>query len=138
MKRWGTNIVVALVVICALADSIGEFYANDTINYFALEPRRLFYVAGIAVAGALLALAVSRLSEPAQRSLRLFGWGAAASLLTAGCGYAIYQSGSLSPVILENAGARWLPLVPLLLAGMAAYFWFEFFRGWKTRDIAAP
>ena len=105
MKRWLTIIIVALVVVCALADLIREFYANDTINYFASEPRRLLYVAAIAVAGGLLALAFSRLSGQAQRSVRLFGWGAAASWLTAFCGYAFYQSAFLSPVIVANSGA---------------------------------
>jgi hypothetical protein len=132
MKRWVTIIIVALVVICALADLIHEFYANDTLNYFASEPRRLLYVAGIAVAGGLLALASPRLSRQAQRSFRLFGWGAAASLLTAFCGYAIYQSVSLSPVIVANSGAGWLLLVPLLLGAMAAYLWFEFFCAWRA------
>ncbi len=133
MKRWVTIIVVALVVICALADLIREFYANDTINYFSSEPRRLLYVSGIAVAGGLLALAFSRLSGPAQRSVRLFGWGAAASLLTAFCGYAVYQSVSLLPVIVANSGTGWLLLVPLLLATTATYLWFEFYRTWKAR-----
>jgi hypothetical protein len=132
MKRWVTIIVVALVVICALVELIHEFYANDTLDYFSSEPRRLFYVAGIAVAGGLLALAFGRLSGQAQRSVRLFGWGAAASLLTAFCGYAIYRSVSLSTVIVANSGAGWLLLVPLLLGVMAAYLWFEFFCAWRA------
>ncbi len=132
MKRWVTIIVVALVVICALAELIHEFYANDTLDYFASEPRRLLYVAGIAVAGGLLLLAFGRLSGPAQRSFRLFGWGTAASLLTAFCGYAIYRSVSLSPVIVANSGVGWLLLVPLLLGAMAAYLWFEFFCAWRA------
>ena len=138
MKKWAPLFVVGLVVICALADLIREFYANDTLNYFSSEPRRLLYVAGIAVAGGLLALVFCRLSRQAQRRVRLFGWGAAASLLTTFCGYSLYQSVSLSPVIVANSGADWLLLVPLMLAAMAAYLWFEFYRAWKARVTDSP
>jgi hypothetical protein len=138
MKRWVAITVVALVVICALPDLIREFYTNDTLNFFSSEPRRLLYVAAIAVAGGLVALTFSRLSGPSQRSAQLFGWGSAASLLTAFCGYSIYQSVSLSTVIVANSGAGWLPLVPLLLSAMAAYLWFEFCRAWQARVTDSP
>lgn len=138
MKKWAPLSVVALVVICALADMIREFYANDTLNYFTSAPSRLLYVAAIAIVGGLLVLVFSRLSRQAQRRVRVIGWGTAASLLTAFCGYAIYQSVSLSPVIRANSGAGWLLLVPLMLGAIAAYLWFQFFRAGKTRVTDSP
>src|SRR6266496_947745 len=108
MKKWVSLIVVALVVICGLADLIHEFYAKDTLHYFSSEPRRLLYVAGIALAGGLAALVFSRFSRQAQRGVRLFGWGAAASMQTLFSGYSLYQSVSLSPIIVANSGAGWL------------------------------
>lgn len=138
MTKWGSLIVVALVVICALLNLIHEFYANDTLHYFSSEPLRLLYVAGIAIAGGLVALVFSRFSRQAQRRVRLFGWGAAASFLTAFCGYSLYQSVSLSAMIVANSGAGWLLLVPLLFASIAAYLWLEFCRAWKTRVADSP
>jgi hypothetical protein len=130
-------LVVALVLVCTLADLIREFSANNTPNYFSSEPRRLLYVAGFAVAGGLLALAFSRLSRQMQRSVRLFGRGATASLLTAFGTDSLYQTISLLPVIGANSGG-WLLLVVALLAAFATYLWFEFFHEWKTRVTDLP
>jgi hypothetical protein len=138
MKKRVPLSVVALVVICALADLIHEFYANDTLDYFVSEPGRLLYVAVIAVVGGLLVLVFSRLPRQAQCRIRLFGWGGAASLLTTFFGYSLYQSVSLSRVIVANIGGRWLLLVPLMLGAMAAYLWFEFYRAWKARLPDSP
>jgi hypothetical protein len=133
MKQWASLVVVVVVVVCALLDLTHEFYANDTLHYFSSEPLRLFCVAGIAVAGGLVALVFSRFSHQAQHSLRLVGWGAAASFATIFFGYSLYQSVSLLPMIVANSGGVWLLLVPLLVASIGAYLWFEFFRAWKTR-----
>ena len=138
MKKWASLVVVVVVVVCALLDLIHEFYANDTLHYFSSEPLRLLYVSSIAIAGGLAALVFSRFSRRAQRRVRLFGWGAAASVLTAFCGYSLYQSVSLLPMILANSGTGWLVLVPLMFASIAAYLWFEFFRAWKTRVADSP
>src|SRR2546427_12029569 len=118
MKKWVSLIVVALVVICGLADLVHEFWANDTLHYFSSEPPRLLYVAGIAFAGGLAALVFSRLSRQAQRGVRLFGLGAAAVFQTIFCGYLLYQSVSLSPIVLANSGPGWLLVVPLMFAAI--------------------
>ena len=137
MKQWA-SLVVVVMVACALLDLTHEFYANDTLHYFSSEPLRLFCVAGIAVAGGLVALVFSRFSHQAQHRLRLVGWGAAASFVTIFFGYSLYQSVSLLPMILANSGTGWLVLVPLMFASIAAYLWFEFFRAWKTRVADSP
>jgi hypothetical protein len=134
MKKWSTIAAVVVFAIFAVADLVHDFVTNDPIGYFSTEPRRLLYVAGIAITGGLVALMFSRFSRQAKRRVRLFGWGAGASFLTAFCGYLLYQSVSLSPMIVANSGAGWLVLVPLLFASIAAYLWFEFFRAWKRHE----
>ncbi|MBI2928610.1 MAG: hypothetical protein HYY24_23320 [Verrucomicrobia bacterium] len=132
MKKWSVIVGVALIVVCGIADLVHEFAANDPVRYFAEQPQHLLYVAAIAVAGGLAAFVVDRLSRRAQRQVRLFAWGAAASVLTVFWCYMLYQTASLSSVIAASGNTSWLLLALLLCAVIAAYLWFEFYSAWKT------
>ena len=132
MKRWSIIVAATLVAAWMVVDTVREFFANETIQYFSSEPHRLFYVAAIAIAGGLIALGFSRFSPRTQRHVRVFAWGAAASTLTAMAGYFAFCFFSLSSFIVESGGTVWILVVPMILSGLAAYLWFEFYRALKT------
>ena len=138
MKKWSIIAAITVFAIFAVADLVHDFVANDPIGYFSTEPRRLLYVAAIAIAGGLAALGFYWLSPRAQRRVRVFSWGAAASTMTAVVGYLVFCFLSLSSFIVESGGIiRVLEVLLLLLlfSGIAAYFWFEFRRVWNTGVI---
>jgi len=132
MKRWTIIIAAALVGIWLVVDIVREFFANETIQYFASQPHRLLYVAAVAIVGGFVALAFSRLSPRTQRHVRVFAWGAAASTLTAFIGYCGFRLASLSSFIIESGGSVWVLLALLVFSGIASYLWFECYRAWKT------
>ena len=105
MKKWSIIIVAALVATWLVVDTVREFFANETIHYFSSEPHRLLYVAAIAIAGGFAALGFTRLSPRAQRHVRVFAWGAAASTLTAFVGYFVFCLASLSSLVIESGGS---------------------------------
>lgn len=133
MKRWIIIIATALVGISLVVDMVREFFANETIQYFASQPHQLLYVAAIAIVGGFVALAFSRLSPRTQRNVCVFAWGAAASTLTAFIGYFGFRLASLSSFNFESGGSARVLLVLLLFSCVAAYLWFECYRAWKTR-----
>jgi len=132
MKRWSIIIAAALVAAWLVVDTVREFFANETIQYFSSQPHRLFYIAAIAIAGGFAALGFSRLSPRTQRHVRVFAWGAAASTLTAFVGYFAFRLASLTSLVVESDGTGWVLLALLLFSGIAAYLWFEFYRALKT------
>jgi hypothetical protein len=132
MKKWSIIIAAALVATWLVVDTVREFFANETIHYFSSEPHRLLYVAAIAIAGGFAALGFTRLSPPAQRHIRLFAWGAAASTLTAFVGYFVFRLVSISSLVVESGGSAWVVLALLLYSAIVAYLWFECYRAWKT------
>ena len=136
MKKWSIIIAAALVAAWMVIDTLRQFFANETIQYFSSEPHRLLYVIAIAIAGGLVALAFDSLSPLVKRRVRLFGWGAAASTLTTFVAYMIFCLAPLSSFLIESGNTPWLllALVLLLLSGIASYFWFEFYRAWTTKN----
>jgi hypothetical protein len=132
MKKWSAITAIVVFAIFAVADLAHDFVMNDPIGYFSTEPHRLLYVAAIAIAGGLAALGFTRLSPRAQRHVRVFAWGAAASTLTAIAGYFAFCFFSLSSFITESGSTVWILFVPLIFSGIAVYLWFEFYRALKT------
>jgi hypothetical protein len=132
MKKWSIIIAAALLATWLVVDTVREFFANETIQYFSSEPHRLLYVVAIAIVGGFAALGFTRLSPRAQRHVRVFAWGAAATTLTAFVGYFVFRLASLLSLVVESDGSAWVVLALLLFSGIAAYLWFEFYRAWKT------
>ena len=104
----------------------------EAIHYFSSQPQQLLYVAAIAFAGGLSALALDRLSPRTKRHIRVLAWGAAASALSAIAGYFAFCFFSLSSFLPESGSTVWILFVSLIFAGIASYLWFEFHRAWKT------
>ena len=132
MKKWSIVIAAALVAAWLVVDTVREFFANETIQYFSSRPQRLFYVAAIAIVGGLAALGFDQLSPRSKRHVRVFAWGVAASTLTAFVGYFAFRLASLSSFVVESGDLGWVQLALLPFSGIAAYLWFEFYRALKT------
>lgn len=132
MKKWGVIAAVTAFVIFAVVDLVHEFVTNDPIGYFTREPHQLLYVAAIAVAGGFGTWGFYRLTPRAQRQVRILTWGAAASAMTVVVGYLVFRFFSLASFIAESGGTVWILLLLLLFSCLAAYFWFECWRVWKT------
>ena len=104
MKKWSIIIAAALFATWLVVDTVREFFANETIQYFSSEPRRLLYVAAMAIVGGFAALGFSRLSPRTQRDVKVFAWGAAASTLTVFVGYFAVRLASLFSLVVESGG----------------------------------
>jgi hypothetical protein len=132
MKRW--SVIIGAVVACAwlVIDLVREFFANETFRYFSTEPVRLLYVAGVAICGGVAAWVFDRLSPRAQRSVKIFAWGATAGTLTAFIAWLGVGLASLATAGIQSHGG--LVLVAMLLfSGIATYLWFEFYRALKRK-----
>src|SRR5258706_528759 len=127
MKKWST--IIAVVFVAGWIEA-RDFFANETIQYFSSEPRRLLYVIAIAMVGGVAALAIDRLSPSAKRRGRLLAWGGAACAVTTFIGYMAFQLVCLSSFLSEFGGSHWLQLVLyfFLMSVIAAYLWFEFYN----------
>ena len=137
MKRWSALLVIIVIVVWMLFNTIHDFFANDTIQYFSTEPRRLLYVVAIGIIGGLLTWCFERLSSRSKRRVRIFSLGVAAVTLTAFAGYFTFCALSLASFIIESGGTVWVLFVPLFIFGFAAYFWLEFYRACKPNTVAS-
>ena len=126
MKKLGIILLAAVVGVWLFISLMRDFF--DSVQYFSAEPRRLLYIGALVIVGGLGALAFARLSRAAQRRVRLCAWGAAAFTLTVCIGYMVYRLASLFSLIVDAGAMPGLLLVLLLLAAIAAYLWFEFYR----------
>jgi hypothetical protein len=63
MKRPGVMILLVVFAFLAIADTIYDFVANDTVRFYSEQPRRLLVVAGIGVLGGLMTMLWSRLGS---------------------------------------------------------------------------
>jgi hypothetical protein len=133
MKKWSVTIGVAAVAAWLIVDTVHEFFANETIQYFYTDPVRLLYVLFIAIIGGLAALGFECLSPRAKRQVRIFAWGALASTLTALVFWVAFGLASLRSSLVEVSRGVWagVGLLLFLFSGIAAYLWFGFYRALK-------
>jgi hypothetical protein len=141
MKKWCAIIGVAIVLILAVVYTVHDFIANETLRYFTDKPHRLFYVAGIAIAGGLAALLFDRLSMRARRKVRLFTVGSAAGCVTFFVGYFLFQFVRFSSQLAGSEDRHLFISVPVWLGVVAALLWFECHRVFNSPvedDHAVP
>jgi len=131
MKRWSAILLLVMVGGWMLVDSVHEFFANETMRYFSDNPHHLLYVALVGLAGGFAALGFDRLAAQSQRHVKLFCCGGCASILTAVVGYLAVRWTVLGGFITESGFTVGVLLVFLVPSGLAAFFWFEFYRAWK-------
>ena len=128
-----TLLVVAFAVV-AIADTIREFIANDTIQYFSDQPHRLLLVAAIGIAGGLITFGFSVLSPRLQRRAKLVALGSGGVCVVLAGGYFAFQFATLPPE-LHSVIPRHMPLMFLVCsAALAGLLWFEFYHTLKRPD----
>jgi hypothetical protein len=77
MKKWSIIVLVALFVILGVLPVVQDIITHDTVDYlgyFAEQPRRLLWVAAIAIGTGLVALAMHRLVIPALKKPTVAYW----------------------------------------------------------------
>ena len=137
MKKLVGKIVIVAFAIFAIADTIHDFIANDTIGYFSDQPHRLLLVAVIGIAGGLVAFGFSVLSPRLQRRVKIAVLGLGASFVIAAGGYLSFQVSSL-PKLIDPSLPRRIPWILLLgTIGIAGLLCFEFYQVLRGRDRAA-
>jgi hypothetical protein len=77
MRKWSVIVLVVLFVILGVGPVVHDIITNDTVDYvgyFAEQPRRLLWVAAIAIVTGLVALALQRLVIPTLRRPTVAYW----------------------------------------------------------------
>ena len=134
MKRLVGTILVVAFAVFAIADTIREFIANDTVHYFSDQPHQLLLVAAIGIAGGLITFGFSVLSPRLQRRAKLVALGSGAVFVVLAGGYFAFQFAALPPE-LHSVIPRHMPLILLVCsAALAGLLWFEFYQILRRQD----
>ena len=133
MKRWSIIIAITAFAIFAVVDTIRDFVANDTIHYFAEQPRRLLLVAFIAIGGGFAALVFDRLSLRLRRSVKLYALGSAAISLMMFTIYFLFEFAALFSQLGAPDFRRAFILMALCLSAIIFLLSFEFYQAFKKR-----
>jgi hypothetical protein len=105
MRKWSVIVLVALFVILGVLPVVHDIITNDTVDYlgyFAEQPRRLLWVAAIAIGTGLVALAMHRLVIPALKRPTVADWLRPLLLLF------VAVTGSLALYVLSLGPVLWL------------------------------
>jgi len=137
MKRLVGIILVVAFAVFAIADTVREFIANDTIHYFSTQPYQLLLVVAMGIAGGLVTFGFSVLSPRSQRRAKLVALGSGGGFVILAGGYFAFQFAGL-PAELHSTIPRHMPLVLLVCsAALAGLLWFEFYQTLGRHDHVA-
>jgi hypothetical protein len=105
-------LIVGLVLITGLIiHEIYEFFVtNEGVRYFASEPRQLWHLVLLGVAGGGVAFGISRLSPGLQRTLKLATLGTFGTCVLGGLGLFAYHLLQINRVLNEadmRVGSLW-------------------------------
>jgi hypothetical protein len=128
MKRFWLVLGVLTIAALTVAEIYDFFVTHRGVAYFSSRPKRLLYVAGIAIAAGGGAFTYGRLSPKGQRFVRLCTLAAfalAASIFSAYMGLVAFH-GLFDPVLRVQGWP--LLLVVVFFLGAAAWLWFEFWH----------
>jgi uncharacterized protein involved in response to NO len=134
MRKLPLILGLVLLVLLTIHDT-REFFATDEgVGYFTSHPNRLLYVVGVGVSAGLLALAFSRLSPTARRTLRLTTLGGFGTCITALlCIFATRLSSSSSQIT-DSGTWSWIVVVLASLSVISVLVWLEFYFVWRQRE----
>lgn len=128
MKRFFFILGLLMIAALTVAEIYDFFVTNQGVDYFSSHPQRLFYVAGIAVLGGVIAFAYGRLSATWKRTTRLSVLAVMAVALT---GFCCFMAVAAVRILAEPSFAsyRW-PVAGcwLLFLAFAVWLWFEFWH----------
>lgn len=132
MKRVFAKSLVALLGIALLTDSIHDFYANNTVEFFASRPQRLWYVFAITAVGAVLTFLFSRLSPASQLRAKLIALGGLAGTMSALLGYWGYLVLRMALALPPTDGGQLFTATLLFALAMVgalnSWLWYEFYH----------
>jgi hypothetical protein len=128
-------LILGLVLITGLTihDLYEFFVTNEGIRYFSSDPQRLIYVLLLGVAGAAIAIGISRLSPGSQRTLKLAALGTLGTILVGGSGLFAYYLARFLPMVWEAGkwGLAAAGLGFLSFSVAAVLVWLEFRQIWR-------
>lgn len=134
MRRLLLVLGLALLAILTIWDIYDFFVTDEGVRYFTSHPRRLGFVAAIAICGGLLALIFSRFSFSYRRRLTLLAVGGVASASTAFLGYFTYSLASVASLITQDGTWYWVLATIASLTVIASLLWFEFYQVYKRPE----
>ena len=128
MKKFWLILGLLMVVALTVEEVYDFFVTNQGVEYFGSRPYRLLCVAGIAVAGGVVAFAYGRLSVERQRSARLAVLAAVASGVSAFfCFMCVAAFRVLSEPLLASPRGLMIVCAGVFLVA-ALWLWFEFWH----------
>jgi hypothetical protein len=126
-------LIPGLMLVAALTvhDACQFLVTDDGVGYFTSQPRRLLYVAGIALIGGLLALAFSWLIPMTRRALRLTALGSFAACIMVFLTIFASRLASFASMVTESGMWGWVIAALASLSVVAVLVWLEFDLVWR-------
>jgi hypothetical protein len=134
MRKIPLILGLMLVVALTVHDLYQFFVTDDGVGYFTAQPRRLLFVAGIALVGGLLAFAFSRFSPTARRTLRLTALGGFAACITLFLAVFATRLTSFASMVTESGMWGWVIAALVSLSVVAVLVWLEFYLVWRRHE----
>ena len=126
MRRSILVLGLAILSVAAFREIYDFVVTNDGIHYFASRPQRLLNISGIALAGGVLTLLISKLSPTARRRLTLVTLASIAAIATMIVAAFVAAMTTYSSEITDLGSWRLSLLALGSLAAVASVVWFEF------------
>ena len=125
---------IALLAVLIVWDTYDFFVTDDGVRYFTSQPRHLLSVAVLGVVGGVLALAFSRLSPVARRTLRLLALGGFATCVTGFLAIFGVRLASFASTVTESGMWVWVIAALASLSVIAVLIWLEFYLVWRRHE----
>lgn len=137
MKKWIVIIGTTAIAMWLIADTVREFFANETIQYFTSKPVTVLYAIGMGVAGGLAVFAFERVSPHCQPQVRILALGTAASAATVFAAWFGYSVARLISFAAQSEGILsesilWASATFLFFSVIAGFLWFVFYQARRT------
>ena len=130
MRRIPLILGLALIFVLSVREVYDFFVTNEGVRYFSSEPRRLWYVVVLGLAGGVVAFWISRLAPDSQRILKLTTLGVSGALLLGVLGLFAFHLTRAAPMLGE-AGLGWIAAAFASLLILAVFVWIEFRQAWR-------
>ena len=134
MRKLSLILGLMLLVVLIAWEAYDFLTTNDGVGYFTSHPLRLLYVVGIGVVGGILALAFSRLSPVARRTLRLTALGGFGACVTAFLAIFTARLASFAAMVTESGAWGWVVAALVSLSVITVLVWLEFYLVWRRHE----
>ena len=134
MRKIPLILGLTLLTILTVRDTYEFFMTDDGVGYFTSQPHRLLYVTIIGVVGGVLALAFSRLSPVARRTLRLVALGGFGMCITAFLAIFAARLASFTSMVTDSGLWGWVIAALVALSVATVLVWLEFYFAWRRHE----